>query len=124
VELSAFAVLNDAGNVVCYVSVNRDITERKRAEEKLLLYREIFLNSNDAIVIIDADGFFLEQNRAHQTLLEYTDAELEAEGSPLVAGECFSVIAKSLAKTGNFRGEITNCTKSAARWRSTLRHTL
>jgi PAS domain S-box-containing protein len=111
VELSAFAVLNDAGNVVCYVSVNRDITERKRAEEKLLLYREIFLNSNDAIVIIDADGFFLEQNRAHQTLLEYTDAELEAEGSPLVAGECFSVIAKSLAKTGNFRGEITNCTK-------------
>ncbi|MBD0394964.1 MAG: GAF domain-containing protein, partial [Microcoleus sp. C1-bin4] len=40
------------------------------------------------------------------------DAELEAEGSPLVAGECFSVIAKSLAKTGNFRGEITNCTKS------------
>ena len=112
VELSAFAVLNDSGNVVCYVSVNRDITERKRAEEKLLLYREIFLNSNDAIVIIDADGFFLEQNRAHQTLLEYTDAELEAEGSPLVAGECFSVIAKSLAKTGNFRGEITNCTKS------------
>jgi PAS domain S-box-containing protein len=59
VEVSAFAVLNDAGDVVCYVSVKRDITERKRAEEKLKLYREIFLNSNDAIVIIDADGFFL-----------------------------------------------------------------
>ncbi|MBD1811883.1 PAS domain S-box protein [Microcoleus vaginatus DQ-U2] len=111
VELSAFAVLNDAGDVVCYVSVKRDITERKRAEEKLKLYREIFLNSNDAIVIIDADGFFLEQNRAHQTLLEYTDAELEAEASPLVAGERFSAIAQSLAETGSFRGEITNCTK-------------
>ncbi|MEG4393065.1 PAS domain S-box protein [Microcoleus sp. BROC3] len=111
VELSAFAVLNDAGDVVCYVNVKRDITERKRAEEKLKLYREIFLNSNDAIVIIDADGFFLEQNRAHQSLLEYTDAELEAEASPLVAGERFSTIAKSLAKTGTFRGEITNCTK-------------
>ncbi|MEG4446029.1 PAS domain S-box protein [Microcoleus sp. AT9_B5] len=111
VEVSAFAVLNDAGDVVCYVSVKRDITERKRAEEKLKLYREIFLNSNDAIVIIDADGFFLEQNLAHQTLLEYTDAELEAEASPLVAGERFSAIAQSLAKTGSFRGEITNCTK-------------
>ncbi|MEG4530953.1 PAS domain S-box protein [Microcoleus sp. D2_18a_D3] len=111
VEVSAFAVLNDAGDVVCYVSVKRDITERKRAEEKLKLYREIFLNSNDAIVIIDADGFFLEQNRAHQTLLGYTDAELEAEASPLVAGERFSAIAQSLAKTGSFRGEITNCTK-------------
>ncbi|MEP6486787.1 PAS domain S-box protein [Microcoleus vaginatus GB2-A3] len=111
VEVSAFAVLNDAGDVVCYVSVKRDITERKRAEEKLKLYREIFLNSNDAIVIIDADGFFLEQNRAHQTLLEYTDAELEAEASPLVAGERFSEIAQSLAETGSFRGEITNSTK-------------
>ncbi|MEG4209235.1 PAS domain S-box protein [Microcoleus sp. S13_B4] len=111
VELSAFAVLNDAGDVVCYVTVKRDITERKRAEEKLKLYREIFLNSNDAIVIIDADGFFLEQNLAHQTLLEYTDAELEAEASPLVAGERFSAIAQSLAKTGSFRGEITNSTK-------------
>ncbi|MEG4419031.1 PAS domain S-box protein [Microcoleus sp. LAD1_D5] len=111
VEVSAFAVLNDAGDVVCYVSVKRDITERKRAEDKLKLYREIFLNSNDAIVIIDADGFFLEQNRAHQTLLEYTDAELEAEASPLVAGERFLAIAQSLAKTGSFRGEITNCTK-------------
>jgi|GEM_PF-409171 len=111
VEVSAFAVLNDAGDVVCYVSVKRDITERKRAEEKLKLYRQIFLNSNDAIVIIDGDGFFLEQNRAHETLLEYTDAELEAEASPLVAGERFSAIAQSLAKTGSFRGEITNCTK-------------
>ncbi|MEG4515197.1 MULTISPECIES: PAS domain S-box protein [unclassified Microcoleus] len=111
VEVSAFAVLNDAGDVVCYVNVKRDITERKRAEEKLKLYREIFLNSNDAIVIIDADGFFLEQNLAHQTLLGYTDAELEAEASPLVAGERFSAIAQSLAKTGSFRGEITNCTK-------------
>ncbi|MCY7381303.1 MAG: PAS domain S-box protein [Microcoleus sp. CAN_BIN18] len=111
VELSAFAVLNDGGDVVCYVSVKRDITERKRAEEKLKLYREIFLNSNDAIVIIDADGFFLEQNRAHQSLLEYTDAELEAEAPPLVAGERFSAITKNLAKTGTFRGEITNSTK-------------
>ncbi|WP_293351686.1 MULTISPECIES: PAS domain S-box protein [unclassified Microcoleus] len=111
VELSAFAVLNDAGDVVCYVSVKRDITERKRAEEKLKLYREIFLNSNDAMVIIDADGFFLEQNRAHQSLLEYTDAELEIETPPLVAGERFSAISKSLAKTGTFRGEITNFTK-------------
>ncbi|MEG4286507.1 PAS domain S-box protein [Microcoleus sp. A006_D1] len=110
-EVSAFAVLNDAGDVVCFVSVKRDITDRKRAEEKLKLYREIFLNSNDAIVTIDADGFFLEQNRAHQSLLEYTDAELEAEAPPLVAGERFSAIAKSLGKTGTFRGEITNCTK-------------
>jgi len=111
VEISAFAVRKEASNVVCYAIVKRDITERKLAEEKLTLYREIFLNCNDALVIIDADGFFLEQNRAHQSLLGYTDAELEAEHPRLVAGERFSVIAKSLAENGTFRGEITNITK-------------
>jgi len=35
VELSAFSVVNDAGNVVCYVTVKRDITDRKRAEQNL-----------------------------------------------------------------------------------------
>ena len=115
VELSAFSVVNNTGNVVCYVSVKRDITDRKRAEDKLKLYREIFLNSNDAIVIIDADGFFIEQNCAHQSLLEYTDAELEAETPRLIAGERFSEIAKSLAKKGTFRGETTNFTKNGTR---------
>lgn len=111
VELLAFSVHNEAGNIVCHAIVKRDITKRKRAEEKLKLYREIFLNSNDALVIIDADGFFLEQNCAHQSLLGYTDAELEAEHPQLIAGERFHVIAKSLAEGGTFRGEITNLTK-------------
>ena len=35
VELSAFSVVNDSGNIVCYVSVKRDITERKQAEKML-----------------------------------------------------------------------------------------
>ncbi|WP_341733856.1 PAS domain S-box protein [Microcoleus sp. EPA2] len=112
VELSAFSVVNEANNVVCYVTVNRDITERKRDEEKLKLYREIFLNSNDAIVIIDADGFFIEQNCAHQSLLEYTDDELETKTPRQITGERFGEIAKSLSNNGSFRGETTNLTKN------------
>ncbi len=102
--------MQESGEIV-YYGLFTDISDRKRAEEKLKLYREIFLNSNDAIVIIDADGFFIEQNRAHQSLLEYTDAELEAEAPPLVAEERFSAITQNLATTGTFRGEITNSTK-------------
>ncbi len=112
VELSAFSVVNESNNVVCYVTVNRDITERKRDEERLKLYRQIFLNSNDAIVIIDADGFFIEQNCAHQSLLEYTDDELETETPRQITGERFGEIAKSLSQNGTFRGETTNLTKN------------
>ncbi len=115
VDLSAFSVISDAGSVVCYVTLKRNITERKRDEDKLKLYREIFLNSNDAIIIIDADGFFVEQNCAHESLLEYTDAELEVEMPQMIVGERFSEIAESLAKNGTFRGETTNFTKNGIR---------
>jgi PAS domain S-box-containing protein len=112
VDLSAFSVISDAGSVVCYVTLKRNITEHKLAEDKLKLYREIFLNSNDAIIIIDADGFFVEQNCAHESLLEYTDAELEVKMPQMIVGERFSEIAKSLAKNRTFRGETTNSTKN------------
>ncbi len=35
IELSAFPVLNRKGEVVCYIGINRDITERKLGEEEL-----------------------------------------------------------------------------------------
>ena len=33
IDLSAFSMLNEAGQVVCHIGIKRDITERKRAEE-------------------------------------------------------------------------------------------
>jgi|Deesub1362A_J573_1020465.scaffolds.fasta_scaffold00004_378 PAS domain S-box-containing protein len=39
IELSAFPILDDKGEVVCYVGINRDITERKQAEE--LIQRQL-----------------------------------------------------------------------------------
>lgn len=112
VDISAFSVLNDAGEILCLVSVKRDINERKQAEDKLKLYREIFLKSNDAIAILDADSFFLEQNPAHQRLLGYTNSELEGKKSQLMQGEEFLEVIQTLATVGTFRGEVINYTKN------------
>ena len=45
------------------------------------LYREIFAHSKEAIAIIDPDGFYLQQNGAHFTMLGYADDDLRRQDS-------------------------------------------
>ncbi|MFB2973391.1 PAS domain S-box protein [Aerosakkonema sp. BLCC-F183] len=102
---------DEIGQPLRMTGTHRDITHRKQAEEKLRLYQEIFLNSIDAIGIIDPDGFYLEQNAAHQELFGYSDTELKGQTPQLIGKEDFVPVAESLAAIGKFRGEITCHTK-------------
>lgn len=96
-----------------YLASLRDITERKEAEEKLKLYREIIANSNDAISIIDHRGRYLEQNQAHANLLGYSDRELKGKTPALHLGEeAFSGIFDELAMRGRLRKEIISRNKT------------
>jgi len=70
------------------------------------LYREIFSHSREAIAIIDPDGFYLQQNGAHFTLLGYADDDLEGKTPAIYLGEdTFRAIFKQLARTGDYAGE-------------------
>ena len=55
------AQLVELGNRPCFLSVSRDITEHKRADEALqrseAKYRELVENANDAIFTIDREGY-------------------------------------------------------------------
>ena len=58
------------------VGVSRDITEPKRAEEKLILFRALIEGSNDAIHVVDpATGRFLDVNESACRALGYTRDE-------------------------------------------------
>lgn len=80
------------------------------------LYREIFDHSKEAIAIIDPDGFYLQQNGAHFTLLGYTDDDLK--GQTLwnelceINGPTFAEMKRQLAEADEFSGEIVCRTKS------------
>ena len=77
------------------------------------LYREIFAHSKEAIAIINPDGSYLEQNGAHYTLLGYSDQELEGKTPAIHLGqETFLEIARQLAETGEYSGEVISRTKS------------
>ena len=80
VEVSARVV--EIGGERLIVSVVRDITERKRAEEALLRsegrYRTLNQRMLDGFVIVDMDGRILEYNDAFRAMTGYADPELKS----------------------------------------------
>ena len=77
------------------------------------LYREIFAHSREAIAIIDPNGFYLQQNGAHFTLLGYSDEDLQGQTPALDLGaETFADVKSQLAESGEYSGEILCRTKS------------
>jgi PAS domain S-box-containing protein len=86
---------------------------RKLAEERLRLYQQIVQNSIDGIAIIDRNGHYLEQNRAHEELLGYSSEDLAGQTPALHLGEAaFDRVVADLQQTGIFRGEAVSKHKS------------
>lgn len=59
-----------------FLSLARDITERKAAEENLKMYRMLSENALDIILFIDMDGKIIEANKAAVNAYGYTYDEL------------------------------------------------
>src|SRR5215212_6373025 len=77
------------------------------------LYREIFAHSKEAIAIIDPEGYYLQQNGAHFTLLGYTDDDLKGKTPAIYLGEkTFQNVLSELVRTGDYSGESICRTKS------------
>jgi PAS domain S-box-containing protein len=77
------------------------------------LYREIFAHSKEAIAIIDPDGYYLQQNGAHYTLLGYADDDLKGQTPAIYLGEeTFQNIFSQLVRKGDYSGETICRTKS------------
>jgi two-component system cell cycle sensor histidine kinase/response regulator CckA len=80
VELKASFLRDSEGRPIGILGVNRDITERKRAEEALRKseerYRTLFEDSRDAIFINTQDGRLININQSGLDLFGYTREEL------------------------------------------------
>ena len=63
-----------------FMGVGMDLTERKKAEESLLLIKKAVESSGDAIGISDPQGHHFYHNKAFTKLFGYTQEELEAAG--------------------------------------------
>jgi len=70
---------DSGGKIIGIVGVSRDVTERKKTEEKLKLFHTLIERSNDSIHVVDpAMGRFLDVNESGCRALGYTRDELLA----------------------------------------------
>lgn len=80
VEYTAAPLHDNGGGTSGAVVVFRDVTERLQAEQALVeseqRYRSLMENASDAIVVVDANGHFIDANRRAESLFGYSRAEL------------------------------------------------
>jgi PAS domain S-box-containing protein len=99
-DITASPVRDSTGTIIAGIEIVRDITERKRVEERTLFITKALESASDAIGISDAQGRHFYQNKALSDLFGYTTAEeLEKAGggaavvnNPGVAREMFDNI--------------------------------
>ena len=89
-----------------------DIDERKNAEQKLELYKQIFMASNDSIMIIDSEQKIIDRNPAHQRISGLNDDEIIGKDiKEKLSPKMQLKIENALKRNGFFRGEMFFFTK-------------
>ncbi|RTR36169.1 bifunctional diguanylate cyclase/phosphodiesterase [Robertmurraya yapensis] len=83
VNTSISTLKDEHGNIDGFAAITRDISKRKKAEERLRAseekYRLIAENSTDLIRIVDKSGLVLYASPSHKILLGFEPKELEGE---------------------------------------------
>ena len=94
-----------------------DITERKRAEEKLQLLASVFTHAREGITITDVSGRILDVNDAFVSITGYSREEAVGQNPRLLHSgrqgpEFYTAMWKALRETGQWSGEIWNRRKN------------
>ncbi|MBK1681094.1 PAS domain S-box protein [Rhodocyclus tenuis] len=93
-----------------FIVLSRDISERKRTEQELLVFRRVVECTDKAIRIADANGRIEYVNPAYENLLSYAAAEVHGQdfsiGIAAAEKPLIAAITDSLNKGDNWSGHI------------------
>lgn len=110
IEVRATRINDASGQPVGIVTIGREITERRQAEQELKLFRNLVDQSNDTFEIVDpATGRFLDVNERACLNLGYSREELLAlrveDINPLAGGQSWTQIAAEVRARGSLTAE-------------------
>jgi PAS domain S-box-containing protein len=104
--INMWSVLDEEGKFRFIEGFLEDITEKKANEEKLKLYRRIFMETSDGIMITEPDGKVLDFNPASLQQSGYSDKEMRGQNiTKFIYREDIKKIARDLQQSGKYRGE-------------------
>ena len=120
ISLSTSIVTDEKGNAMALIGVATDITERKKAEEKLRYNAALIENINDAIIASDAQYRITAWNTCAESLYGWRAEEvLGANGLDIVRTEWAEAEAEKvrhmISDSGRWRGEATQVRKDGVR---------
>jgi diguanylate cyclase (GGDEF)-like protein/PAS domain S-box-containing protein len=105
---------NDIGGIIIF---SEDMTERRRAEEKLHLAASVFTCASEGILITAADGTIIDVNNTFTQITGYERDEVLGHNPRLLSSdhhstEFYAAMWRTLLESGHWSGEVWNRTKS------------
>ena len=124
-EFDIVPIANEKGWYTHWVSVQRDITERKQAAEKLLLAASVFTHSREGIMITDANGLIVDVNAAFTRVTGYSRAQALGKNPRILQSgrqdrAFYEAMWRSLTEQGHWSGELWNQRKSGELYAESL----
>ncbi|MEJ5240875.1 MAG: ATP-binding protein [Anaerolineales bacterium] len=118
-EVHGYPVFDAAGNVVAMIEYSIDITERKRAEEKIRKLEKAVEYAASGVVITDTEGTIEYANPVIQRMTGYTLGELLGQNPRLLKSgktprEVYADLWSTIKRGDVWQGELINRRKDGS----------
>jgi len=117
VEITASPLRDHTGEIIGGIEVVRDVTSRKKAEEKLKVFSRAVEEAPDGVQIVDLNGIIRYSNKAVEEMYGFSREELLGmhvtylNVNPEIA---YGIILPSIKENGSWIGDLTVKSKNGS----------